>query len=214
MKRYLGILCAAACLFVFFACARKKNTPDTTTPAQTTPAVTSTTQEITTRKVLDTTEQEKGAGTRKYPFHSGETAFFDGMKTLFDTYRIELTLLEVVRGDEAWQMAKDGSQRNKPAKEGMEYLFARFKVKALESKDDRKIDINPDNFDLVSETGIKYNDFVVVSGLEPNLAEMYAGAEQEGYVYFLVDKNDENPLIVFLERNEGGVWFIGREDRP
>lgn len=147
------------------------------------------------------------AGTRKNPIPLNTTALFDGMNTIFDKFKVELTLTQVVRGDAALDLVKKGNEFNSDPPEGKEYLLAKFKIRALQSQDDKNIDINSSSFELVSQAGNKYDDFVTVSGVEPGLNEMYAGAEQEGYAYFLVDKSDTSPLIVFLNRNDGGIWF-------
>ena len=36
---------------------------------------------------------------------------------------------------------------------------------------------------------------------------MYPNNKQEGYAYFIVNKKDKNPKIVFLERDFNGLWF-------
>lgn len=146
-------------------------------------------------------------GTRLNPVALKETAVFDGMETMFDTYKAEISLVEVVRGEKAWKMAEKGNMFNQKPEKGKEYLFAKFKIKALDSRDDAGITMNPACFELVSQDGNKYNDFVTVSGVKPVLADMYKGAEQQGYAFFLVNTVDEAPLIVFLERNDNGVWF-------
>ena len=53
---------------------------------------------------------------------------------------------------------------------------------------------------------MKYNDFVSLAGLKPALTDLYKGGEAEGIVYGMVDEGDQ-PLVVFLERNDGGIWF-------
>jgi len=146
-------------------------------------------------------------GTRQNPLPLNITALFDGSKTMFDKYKVEITLVDFIRGDVAWEMANKANQFNSKPEEGKEYLFAKFKIKALESENDRKIDINNSCFELVSQDGVKYEKFVSVSGLKPQLTEMYNGAEQEGYASFEVNKSDANPMIVFLERNNSGIWF-------
>ncbi len=145
-------------------------------------------------------------GTRANPYLLNEKATFDGSKSYFNNYKIELTMTEVVRGDEAAQLVADGNQFNDIAPEGKEYILVKFKIKALSSKDDAKIDINESLFDFISATGVSYDDFISVAGLTPELTDLYAGGEEEGYTYQLIDKGD-NPYVVFLDYENGGTWF-------
>ncbi|WP_167957137.1 DUF4352 domain-containing protein [Anaerosporobacter faecicola] len=146
-------------------------------------------------------------GSRLNPFSIGEQATFNGLETVFDTYQANLTLTEINRGEEALALVTKANSYNDLPSEGMEYLLALFEVTATDSVDDAKIEINSANFELVSSAGIKYDDFVSIAGLEPTLTDMYTGNTQQGYVCFLVSKDDTNPTIVFLERNEQGIWF-------
>lgn len=145
-------------------------------------------------------------GTRKNPVPLNKAATFNGMNDIFDTFTADLTLTEVIRGTAAWDIIKKGNPFNAEPPAGKEYLLVKVKIKAIDSKDDEKIDINESSFDLINKSGVKYDDFVVVAGVKPSLSTMYAGAEQEAYVPFLVDINDI-PSVVFLERVNGGLWF-------
>ncbi|WP_455716349.1 hypothetical protein [Anaerosporobacter sp.] len=153
----------------------------------------------------DTTYAE--IGSRLNPIALGTTTTFDGMDTLFDTYRAQVTLKEVIRGDAAMDIVAKANKLNVLPADDEEYLLAKFEINALESLDNAKIEISAANFELVSEDGIKYDDFVTIAGLEPTLSDIYPGSKQEGYAYFFVKKNDLNPKIVFLERNNHGLWF-------
>lgn len=153
----------------------------------------------------DTTTAE--IGSRLNPIAIGVTTTYDGLDTLFDTYKAQITLKEVVRGDAAMDIVAKANELNELPADDEEYLLAKFEVNALESLDNAKIELSPANFELVSEDGIKYDTFVTILGLEPTLTDMYPGSKQEGYAYFVVKKNDLNPEIVFLERNNNGLWF-------
>lgn len=146
-------------------------------------------------------------GSRLNPIAIGVTTTFDGMDTLFDTYKAHLTLKEVIRGDAAMDIVVKANELNELPVDDEEYLLAKFEVNALVSLNDAKIELSPANFELVSEDGIKYDNFVTIVGLEPAITDMYPGSKQEGYAYFIVKKNDLNPKIVFLERNDNGLWF-------
>lgn len=146
-------------------------------------------------------------GTRLNPYSKGEQASFDGTDTLFDTYKATIILKDVIRGDAAMDIVANANRYNEVPGNDKEYLLAHFEVSAQSSKDDAKIEISSANFELVSEDGVKYDEIVSIAGLEPNLTTMYPGNTQDGYACFLVDKKDQTPNIVFLERDNGGLWF-------
>ncbi|HEX3023220.1 MAG TPA: hypothetical protein VHP81_12605 [Lachnospiraceae bacterium] len=150
---------------------------------------------------------ELAKGTRLNPFQLGVTVPYDGRETLFDTYQADIKLIDVVRGDEALNLVAKANSYNRLPPSNQEYLLARFSIKTYHSKSNEPIELSNDSFDLVSGDGLKYNSKVTIDNLEPSIGVMKEGSEQEGYVYFLVNKNDSNPLIVFLERNKNGIWF-------
>ena len=76
----------------------------------------------------------------------------------------------------------------------------------MDSADGKAVSLNNALFKFVSQKGVKYNDFVSLAGLKPALTDLYKGGEAEGIVYGMVDEGDQ-PLVVFLERNDGGTWF-------
>jgi len=47
--------------------------------------------------------------------------------TSHELYDMKITLLEVIRGDEAWKRIEQADKSNKPAQPGMEYLLTRVK---------------------------------------------------------------------------------------
>lgn len=147
-----------------------------------------------------------GPGSREKPIRKGDTAVFNGMDTLFDQYRLELTVTDVKRGQEAWALAVAGNRFNKKPEAGKEYLLVTYKIKVLDSADGKAVSLNNALFKFVSQKGVKYNDFVSLAGLKPALTDLYKGGEAEGIVYGMVDEGDQ-PLVVFLERNDGGIWF-------
>lgn len=143
-----------------------------------------------------------GPGSREKPIRKGDTAVFNGMDTLFDQYRLELTVTDVKRGQEAWALAVAGNRFNKKPEAGKEYLLVTYKIKVLDSADGKAVSLNNALFKFVSQKGVKYNDFVSLAGLKPALTDLYKGGEAEGIVYGMVDEGDQ-PLVVFLERNDG-----------
>lgn len=160
-----------------------------------------------TKKPTPTLSPKPKNGTRLSPLSLNQPIIFNGLDEWSNSFKIELTLMEVIRGEDALNMAKQGNQFNSTPPSGKEYLFAKFKIRAIESKNDESIDISSAKFDLYSTNGVEYDDFVVVSGLEYEFTEIFAPAETFGYAYYYVNINDINPTIVFLSYVNQGIWF-------
>ncbi|WP_413375730.1 hypothetical protein [Alkalihalobacillus sp. 1P02AB] len=150
-------------------------------------------------------------GTRNEPLTIGERVTLTYYDWLHGNVELELEMLEVISGDAAWEMVRNGNQFNDAPGEGQEYILAKYHV-VVNKVEEEPFDLHHALFDAVSSGGNAYDDFISVSGLEPDLSnELYEGAEREGFTYFLVDKDDENPLAAFQRRTDAEVWFQLRE---
>jgi hypothetical protein len=117
-----------------------------------------------------------------------------------------MTMTDWARGTFAESDLRDLGLSVRNLSPGMELFLVVVKVKAIASSNDARISINDYDFDLVSESGTKY-ERISVYGI-PKFTDMYAGAEQEAIICFQVSPTDENPLIVFKETSrEPGFWF-------
>lgn len=215
-KKCYCILILIFLLFSLCSCSNtnkndgtNKNNPNTNITPNTDNTTNNTTNTDNTPPETTITEEDSATpvGTRTNPLPFNTTILFNGNNTLYDTYQAELTLLDVIRGSDALAIVLNANQFNTEPDEGKEYLLAKFKIRALSSVDDAMIDINNASFSLISEDGKAYDSFTTISGIQPSLREMYTGGTQEGYACFEVNKDDTNPYIVFLERNNNGIWF-------
>jgi len=147
---------------------------------------------------------------RKNPANVNETLIYNTMHEDFDAFKLEITLLEILRGGAALKTVKLADNYNDIPPNGKEYLLAKFKITALESKDDAPVMLDY-MFGVVKPDGGAYADaYAWVSGIE-EITSMYEGATQEAYVCFMVNTNDEPPLIVFPEYGSSRLWFSGRQ---
>jgi len=108
-----------------------------------------------------------------------------------------VTIIEVVRGDEAWQMIQAANQFNDTPVEGTEYVL--IKVKAVSTaQDEEEHTIGSWDFDITGSKLIQYSTAPVVVP-EPGLdASLYSGGETEGWLVFQVGV-DETNLILLLD---------------
>jgi len=127
-----------------------------------------------------------------------------------ETYKARITLLEVIRGEEAWELIKEANIFNDPPEEGFEYILAKVRFEYLEGPDpDTKYDLSPLHFTAVSEDGKDYERPLVVDP-EPSIGVgLYPGASHEGWVSFHVAIDDSKPTMTFGRdyKGRGGVWF-------
>jgi len=150
-------------------------------------------------------------GTKKSPAGVGEKYKVTREDWLNGQTTLEIELTEVISGDEAWNIVKNANMFNDEPLEGKEYILAKFKIQILDSEED-PFELNHSYFSVISGEGIEYTDFISVSGLEPDLrADVYIGAIHEGWTYFLVDKDDNDPLAVFDRKYDSEIWFKLRQ---
>ena len=149
-------------------------------------------------------EEPEQMGTRSNPFPLNATAIYDGMEITqsfrsYFAFKAELTATEVIRGDEASAMFDNDPE------EGKEFFLVKFRVKVLDTVFDEVVRMNNARFDLVSKDGVQYGDLVSATGIK-TLDDIFAGGETEGFIFAIINAGDE-PLIVFAQARDGGIWF-------
>ncbi len=125
-------------------------------------------------------------------------------------YEVRLTLLEVIRGTEAWQRILAQNQFNSPPKTGYEYILAKVRFEYLTGPTpDTSYRISSVWFNAVSAGGKDYDRVSVVEPSPSINTNLYPGASQEGWVSFCVAQDDAKPLMTFGRKYDGtgGIWF-------
>jgi hypothetical protein len=146
---------------------------------------------------------------RSHPASIGTSLTFQGTELLLGDYEARITLIEVVRGEEAWRRIREANQFNGPPRAGFEYILAKVKFEYLQGAADRQYDLNRVKFTAVSKDGKDYETVIVVEP-EPKLqANLYPGASHEGWAAFQVEQIDAMPLLTFGRdfRGSSGVWW-------
>lgn len=145
-------------------------------------------------------------GSRKNPLKVGES--YDGVYTEYDDYQygMTITLLEVISGEDAWNLIKAKNQFNDPPGEGMQYIMAKFSITYHTdiTGDDRPLELSAYAFSYSTSTYKIIEDLPHVVEPDPEFdIKLYEGATGEGWIVFLAAADEESPKAVFLD----SLWF-------
>jgi hypothetical protein len=122
-------------------------------------------------------------------------------------YTANITVKDIIRGDQAITMIKAANQFNDEPSSGYDYILMKIKFELLDAPD--QYDLNGYSFKLVSNKGKDYESVSVVQP-EPKLqCNLYKGASNEGYATFKVETTDDKPVLTFGRdyNGNGGAWF-------
>jgi hypothetical protein len=135
--------------------------------------------------------------------------------TSHELYDVKITLLEVIRGEEAWKRIRSANSANKPADPGTEYLLARVKFEYF-ARGTPGLCVHPlslEEFTAYSASGEDYKAASVVPP-KPELRKgLKSGESFEGWLVFAVPKDDRAPLMCYAAasggavEHGGGKWF-------
>lgn len=164
-----------------------------------------------TDTVVITVSESLGPGySRSNPASIGSSLTYEEEDDwLYEDYKVRITLVQIIRGNQAWNMIEEANMFNDPPAAGNEYILAKIRFEYLESSDpDTQYDISQYDFTAVSASGKDYEWASIVCP-DPKLsADLYPGASVEGWAAFEVDI-DDNPLLTFGRNYQGkdGIWF-------
>ncbi len=121
-------------------------------------------------------------------------------------HSVRITLLQVLRGNEAWERILEADESAEPPENGFEYMIARV-----------RLEYDPDGAGGALTYSVKLDDFKIYSKgdreyehppVNPPKPELtgrtfYPGDIHEGWLCFKVEEIDRKPLLFFY----GGMWF-------
>ena len=110
----------------------------------------------------------------------------------------DVQVLEVVRGDEAWQALQAANQFNESAPEGMEYLLVKLHVKCTYA-DDEEHSIGGYDFKVTGDRLIKYSAASVLEPEPPLNAQLFADGEAEGWSAYLIGQEESDLMLIVDE---------------
>ncbi|PHD93488.1 hypothetical protein, partial [Bacillus toyonensis] len=157
---------------------------------------------------------ESAKGNRSNPIAFNETASIDDVILNTDggefkkfKAKVEVSILEVIRGEQAFGILKKENEFNEPAPEGKEWVLVKVKGKVVDAEtQDFEYLLSDMNFKLVSKEGQVYNH--ELSAVTPNQLhqKLYKGAEGEGYISQVVNAGDDF-TIQFETQKQNKVFF-------
>ncbi len=130
---------------------------------------------------------------------------------LDDDYSVNITIKEVIRGNEAYQKIKAANKYNEPADDGYEYVLIKVAVSINSVEGDGAVDASlmDYKFATFSSTNEEMPDESVVEPAPALEGKLYAGANNEGWIVRQVRIDDANPKLAYgLDYNgQNGIWF-------
>ncbi len=138
--------------------------------------------------------------------------------TSHELYDMRITLVEVVRGDEAWKRIREASSSNKAAEPGLEYVLARVKFEyyARGAPGLCIHQLGPQQFSAVSLDGQDYQIAQIVVPKPELRKDMKSGETVEGWIAFSISQQDKGPLMTYSADQGGAIehggakWFLLR----
>ena len=133
-----------------------------------------------------------------------------------EIYDLDITLLEIVRGKEAWERIKAQGVLDEEPKTGFEYILARIQFgysrrgRGLGSETYR---LTEGQFAAVSSDGkVEYKIPSALHQPQPQLigSVFSAGESREGWIFLQVPKGEKKPMLIFKRENAEGIYGIWR----
>jgi len=110
----------------------------------------------------------------------------------------EMTILEVVRGEAAWNLVLEANRYNDPPFDGYEYIAVKLHVRNIGTVDDSS-SIDGYSFNITGSANILH-DLPSIVEPEPALdIDLYPGGEYDGWVVFQSIIGETNLMLAFQE---------------
>jgi hypothetical protein len=138
--------------------------------------------------------------------------------TSHELYDMKITLVEVIRGEEAWKRIRESNPSNKAAEPGLEYVLARVKFEYYARGTPGLCihNLSPQQFSACSSDGQDYQIADVVPPKPEMRKDMKSGETVEGWIAFAVSQQDKAPLMTYSADKGGAIqhggekWFLLR----
>jgi len=165
---------------------------NTTAPTITnTPKPTNTPRPTLTRTSMPTSTPAPEIGSYEIPYPYGYS-----MSLGNSTQEFKITLKDVKRGDDAWQMLYNVNQFNEPAPEGMEWIGTLIKTEYTKGPSGKVLELDRYFVNTVTKGSILEIPFYLGPDPEFDL-KILPGGEGEGWIFGHVYVDDSDPMVVF-----------------
>jgi hypothetical protein len=133
-----------------------------------------------------------------------------------ELYDAKISVLEVVRGEKAWDLVRQAGASNPAPKPGFDYLLARarFEFSARTSPSHYSYNLNETQFTATAADGQEFAAPSLTALPTPSLNGTLKPSDSlEGWLAFLVPRNVSKPLMIFREdvgvvsHTGSGTWF-------
>ena len=115
----------------------------------------------------------------------------------------QIIVLNVLRGESAWNKIYETNQFNDPPEEGMEYIMVLLRIRYI-GLEEHGYYISDSPFSIRTNSGNKYDTPSLVDP-EPNLAyDLYPGGEAEGWIVLTAPVETKN-LALFFSPDASGA---------
>lgn len=108
----------------------------------------------------------------------------------------QVTVLDIISGEEAWQMVLDANQFNDPPQEGMGYLVVRVRLGYI-GFDEHGAFARDGMFTVVDSSGTVYETARVVDPEPEMFFEIFTGGEVEGMLVFQLPVDQGGRVLKF-----------------
>ena len=119
--------------------------------------------------------------------------YFDGSPIAHD-----ITVLQVIRGESAWERLQEAYQFNSPANSGTEYILLEIRMDYSSGPEGQTDWVHQLDFGLISTQGLAYGTPWWLTPPEPFLtAQLYPGSSITGWTVWQIGLEDTNPMMIF-----------------
>lgn len=169
-------------------------------------------------------EIDRGVSSRQNPARINEKQIVTKEDYKGNTeYKIELTMTDLVSGQDALNtlidkdeylitgLSKSGYLNERKWTDDEEFILAKFRLKVIETKDNKSKLFVTGNFEHVGKDNVFYNNIYTINrprNFETFVyTDIYPGGEVEGWIIYKVNKNDSKVVTVFDKDRTSEVWF-------
>jgi hypothetical protein len=119
----------------------------------------------------------------------------------------EISVLDVVRGEEAWAMVKNADDFNAPPAEGMEYITVKIHARNIGTVD-KAVNIDTFAFRTTGSANVVYDNPLIVLGPRPRLfIALYPGGEYEGWIVMQVARGETGVTLIYRSSAETDISY-------